>query len=241
MMAAGTGLAAAADGCRAGWIALHRTQAGTLEARLCATAAQLVAALRGLEPLPQVLLIDMPIGLPARGGRRCDQLARQRLGARRSSLFPAPIRAVLAAGSWEEACSIRERVEGRRMSRQSWNITAKVRDLDTLLQARPELRGWLREVHPELSFSLLAGAPLPEAKKTAAGRELRAALVAQCFGRGAFAAVRGRFGRSQVGDDDILDAFAALWSAERLLRGEALSLPQEPERDATGLAMEIVA
>ena len=53
--------------------------------------------------------------------------------------------------------------------------------------------------------------------------------------------MREQFRRSQVGDDDILDAFAALWSAERLLRGEAITLPVEPELDATGLAMEIHA
>ena len=233
--------AAAADGCKAGWIALHRPANGAVQARLCASAAELVAELQSLNPIPQVLLIDMPIGLPEQGSRRCDQLARERLGVRRSSIFPAPIRPVLQAGSWEEACAIRERIEGKRMSKQSWNITAKVREVDALLQASPALRGWLREVHPELSFSLLAGTPLPEAKKTAAGKALRQQLVEGYFGAGAYAAVREQFRRSQVGDDDILDAFAALWSAERLLAGEAITLPMEPELDATGLVMEINA
>lgn len=173
--------------------------------------------------------------------RHCDQLARERLGVRRSSLFPAPIRPVLQAGSWAEACVIREQIEGKRMSKQSWNITAKVREVDAPLQADPTLRGWLREAHPELSFSLLTGAPLPEAKQTAAGKTLRQELVEGYFGVGAYAAVREQFRRSQVGDDDILDAFAALWSAERLLRSEAITLPMEPEFDPTALAMEIHA
>ena len=212
-----------------------------LQARLCASAAELVAGLQRLSPRPQVLLIDMPIGMPERGSRRCDQLARQRLGVRRSSIFPAPIRPVLQADSWEEACAIRERIEGKRMSQQSWNITAKVREVDALLQAEPALRGWLREGHPELSFSLLAGAPLPATKKTATGKTLRQKLVAAQFGADAYAAVREQFRRSQVADDDILDAFAALWSAERLLRSEAITLPIDPELDATGLTMEITA
>lgn len=233
--------AAAADGCKAGWIALHRPANGAVQARLCANAAALVTELQQLTPIPQVLLIDMPIGLPEQGSRRCDQLARERLGMRRSSIFPAPIRPILQAGSWEEACVIREQIEGKRMSKQSWNITAKVREVDALLQVDPALRGWLREVHPELSFSLLAGAPLPNTKKTAAGRTLRQELVAGYFGAGAYTAVREQFRRSQVGDDDILDAFAALWSAERLMQREAIRLPMEPEFDATGLVMEINA
>ena len=240
MTAAAPLRAAAADGCRAGWIGLSRIPGKTVSAWLCGSAEQLVNQLEMLEPRPGVLLIDMPIGLPQQGGRGCDQAARERLGARRSSIFPAPIRPVLAAASWEEACAIRERLEGKRMSKQSWNITAKVREVDALLQARPALRGWLREVHPELSFSTLAGAPLAHAKKTPSGKQLRQELVAASFGNGAYDAVRVRFRRTAVADDDILDAFAALWSAERLLNGNATVLPSTPEHDATGLAMEIV-
>ena len=240
MTAAAPLRAAAADGCRAGWIGLSRIADGPVSAWLCGSAEQLVNELETLEPRPGVLLIDMPIGLPEQGGRGCDQAARERLGARRSSIFPAPIRPVLAAASWHEACAIRERLEGKRMSKQSWNITAKVREVDALLQARPALRGWLREVHPELSFSTLAGAPLPHPKKTASGKLRRQELVAASFGAGAYAAVRAQVGRSAVADDDILDAFAALWSAERLLNGTATVLPASPEHDATGLAMEIV-
>lgn len=41
---------------------------------------------------------------------------------------------------------------------------------------------------------------------------------------------------------DILDAFAALWSADRIARGLALRFPEgEPARDASGLPMVIKA
>jgi predicted RNase H-like nuclease len=40
--------------------------------------------------------------------------------------------------------------------------------------------------------------------------------------------------------DDVLDAFAALWSADRIARGEAINLPAIPPRDSVGLRMEIV-
>jgi hypothetical protein len=45
----------------------------------------------------------------------------------------------------------------------------------------------------------------------------------------------------EVADDDILDAFAALWTAERIAPGEAVTLPEVPPRDRHGLPMEMVA
>jgi predicted RNase H-like nuclease len=232
---------AGVDGCRAGWIVLCRCGNEPVQAWLEPTASALVTTLRARTPRPQQVLIDIPIGLPSAGRRRCDQLARVRLAQRRSSVFPAPIRPMLAADSWEEACRIGADLEGRRLSRQAWNITARVREVDGLLQQSPALRGWMREVHPELSFLAMAGAPLPHAKKTAAGRNQRLKLIGAAFGGDAFASLRDRFRRGAVADDDLLDAFAALWSSERLLRGEALVLPPTPEWDATGLAMEIVS
>jgi len=38
----------------------------------------------------------------------------------------------------------------------------------------------------------------------------------------------------------IIDAFAALWTAERILAGTARSAPATPPRDAHGFAMEMV-
>lgn len=40
-----------------------------------------------------------------------------------------------------------------------------------------------------------------------------------------------------MGTDDILDAFAALWTAERIFRGHARTLPDAVLRDSLGLRM----
>ncbi|WP_318639559.1 DUF429 domain-containing protein [Stenotrophomonas sp. STM01] len=45
--------------------------------------------------------------------------------------------------------------------------------------------------------------------------------------------------RRQAAKDDVLDALVALWSAERVAAGEAVSLPTLPVSDATGLATAI--
>ena len=41
--------------------------------------------------------------------------------------------------------------------------------------------------------------------------------------------------------DDIVDAFVALWTAERIQSAEAVSIPPIPSLDAYGLRMEMVA
>ena len=129
------------DGCRAGWIGVSRCGNAPAQAWLEPTATALVATLRARRPKPRLVLIDIPIGLPAVGRRGCDQQARERLAQRRSSVFPAPIRPMLAADSWEQACRIGDELEGRRLSRQAWNITARIREVDGLLQHQPALRG----------------------------------------------------------------------------------------------------
>ena len=43
-----------------------------------------------------------------------------------------------------------------------------------------------------------------------------------------------------VGFDDLYDALALLWTAGRILRGEAERVPHDPPSDSRGLLMEIV-
>jgi predicted RNase H-like nuclease len=231
-------MAAGADGCRAGWICVMRELGhGRVRSGSFATAAALFAQ----DPRPEMLGIDIPIGLTDKGARDCDKEGRRVLGRpRASSVFPAPIRPVLAAGSWEEACAIRERVDGKRMSKQAWAIVGKIRDVDREMIRCSTLQGRIREVHPEVSFWGWAGRAMRHRKTSRAGRQERLTVVESHFGSGAFGAVRELYPVSRVGHDDILDAFAALWSAERILQGDAQTLPRHPRVDRRGLRMEIV-
>lgn len=83
---------------------------------------------------------------------------------------------------------------------------------------------------------------MEHSKKVAAGREMRWKLVEGHFGDAAaraIRAIRDRYLVKQVGHDDILDAFAALWTAERISREEHETLPEHPATDARGLPMRI--
>jgi len=230
---------AGADGCKGGWIRASReTASGELRFDVCAEAPLLLRT----APSPQVLGIDIPIGLPERGTRACEQEARALLGPRRSSVFPAPIRPALAAGTREEASRITEQLDGgRKVSTQAWGIYPKIRALDALLEQSGEARARVREVHPEVCFwAWNGGEPMRAAKKTPAGRRQRLALAQQWLGAGVLARARDGLARGDVGDDDLLDAIAALWTATRIAQGRARTLPEKPLEDARGLRMEIV-
>lgn len=234
----GAPLLAGVDGCRAGWLCLSRDGAGgPVGARVFPTAAELVDATAAA-----VFGWDVPIGLTAGDGRGCDALARRLLGRpRAASVFTAPIRPALGAGTQAEATRATRAANGKGVAAQAFGIYAKVAEVDALLRARPTLSDRIVEVHPEVSFRAWnAGVAFIASKKKREGFSARLALVAHHFGGDAFSRVRVQWTKSRVANDDILDAFAALWSAERIASGIAVSLPDPPPRDAFGLPMRIV-
>jgi len=180
-----------------------------------------------------VVAVDMPIGLPEGhqpGGRTCDRLARRLLGRRGVCVFTPPPRSIFKAKSYEEA----KRLLKGHLSRQTWNILPKVKEVDQALT--PEHQERIFETHPELVFFRLSGNPLPS-KHTEAGFKLRLDLLRKT---GLFRSLEDNLARCSRGLRlDLLDAYAALLSAKRIFTGEAERLPPQPERDARGLRMEI--
>jgi predicted RNase H-like nuclease len=225
-----------ADGCTGGWITAERAD-GVFG---CARVERLEVLFERFAS-PEVVAVDAPIGLVERGSRACDLAARALLGPRRSSVFPAPLRPLLAAASYAEASGLRRAIEGKGLSRQTWGIIPKIVELDLLLRANATARAALFEVHPELSFFRLnRDRPLRANKRAAEGRAEREALLRAWCGDAIDRALAQRRALACAADD-ILDAFAALWSAERIARGAAISLPPDPPRDACGLPMAITA
>jgi predicted RNase H-like nuclease len=223
------------DGCRAGWLCVELGQQERLVGvRLCRSAVELF---KGAEPA--ITAIDMPIGLGDNGPRPCDRAARRFLRQRGSSVFPAPVRAVLAATTYVEACELSLAAQGRKLSKQSFFLLPKIRELDGVLRANAQLAAATVEAHPEVCFARWNGdTPMLHAKKTAAGRAERLALVEGCF-PGAVSRVRSRFLKREVADDDILDALATLHTASRLADGSAVAFGDADVRDSAGLPMWI--
>jgi len=116
------------DGWRSGWVG----------ARLDGRRVQLLALpdVAAVLAVPEVAVvgIDMPIGPSEDGARACDVLARdllRRTGAA-SSVFPAPVRAVLATDDHAEARQLsRDATGGQRApSAQSFQLVRSIRALD---------------------------------------------------------------------------------------------------------------
>jgi predicted RNase H-like nuclease len=206
------------DACPSGWCGILLDAASAPRACWGPTITDLMTAAGPVE----LVGIDIPIGLPEDGVRECDTAARALVGPRRSSVFIVPIRAAIMAESYEEANEIARSVTGRGISRQSYALGPKIGEVADFLETTDIP---VHEIHPELSFATLAGAPMGSAKKTWSGaHERRMALES------AGIVLEGDLGEAgrMAGFDDVLDAAAAAWTARRVLDGTALTLPSEP-------------
>lgn len=184
--------------------------------------------------------IDMPIGLPEDGPRDVDLKARGRLGAKRSSVFLAPLRVTLEAVDYDDAKQ-RHRAahrDGKALSIQAWHLVPKIRALDAVLRSPDVGVSKVHEVHPELAFCELAEQALPS-KKTPEGRLARAQLLEPWFDGGVIERLARHHLRRDVALDDIADALVCLAVAEAMGRGEAASLVHPIPRDACDLPMTI--
>lgn len=223
------------DGCPKGWLAV------ILELETYAISARILSSISELPGLGEVscATIDIPIGLTDGGPRGCDIEARKLIGERRSSVFNAPIRPMLAAKTYLESCDIGLSADGRKISKQCWAIVPKIREVDSFLQSNPDWQEKLYEIHPEVAFTSWGNAPMSNYKKTPLGQIERQALIAEHFGTEFKKCLTG-LPTSGFALDDVLDAFSALWVAEKIARGKAKSIPEVPLLDSTGLPMRMM-
>ncbi|GIH46945.1 Predicted nuclease (RNAse H fold) [Microbispora rosea] len=169
------------------------------------------------------------------GRRRADVLARQALGPRWRSVFMTPVRAAIEADDYATAVAVNRRLTGEGVSRQAFGLKEKLLEVERWVR---EAGRRVVEIHPELSFARLAGAPLPHPKTTWAGAERRRELLAA-----AGVVLAGDLGPAgaAAGVDDVLDAGAAAWTALRVASGEARPLPDPPEVFSDGIPCAIWA
>ncbi|MER8826170.1 DUF429 domain-containing protein [Mesorhizobium sp. M0938] len=219
------------------------------------------AALLEALPADATVAVDMPIGLPdlsQRGGRGPEALVRPLLGNRQSSVFAIPSRAALYAHTdgfttveaWYAAHRRASEVAKatsdppRGVSIQAFGIFTKIREIDAVLIARPELRSRVFESHPEVAFCRLnndQAMHLPKKIKGAvnpAGMAERKALLCQ---HGYTRAFLDRAPPRGAAADDFLDAAVMMLIAGRIASGEARPFPDPPLADRFGIPVAIWA
>jgi predicted RNase H-like nuclease len=182
-------------------------------------------------PGVELVAIDMPIGLSDDGVRACDVEARRRLPGAASSVFPAPVRPVLRAMTYDEARTTSLAAAGRSLSVQSFGLVPAIRSLDDALGDPPDPR--VHEVHPELSFRALDGR-VTDRKGSGSGLAQRIRALEPVMDV-LDALAQDRTGIPVI---DALDACAAAWSAQRIADGVG-EYVGDRRTDARGRPMRI--
>jgi predicted RNase H-like nuclease len=227
------------DGCPAGWVAVTLVDGQVDTVEVVAELAPAVAA-RG----PAAIAIDMPIGL-VDGIRDADVAARRLLPGRASSVFSSPPLAVVAG--WRDgtvtthaqATALTAATTGKGLSQQAWRLVPKIAEVDDLVAAlttsSPSVP--VLEVHPEVAFTVVTGAPLPR-KRSWGGINARRTLLGHLGVH-----LPDRFaGDELAAPDDVVDAAICAWVAAGAAAGEALvAVPAETTQQDRGRPIAIHA
>jgi len=238
---------AGVDGCRAGWfvVIISAVKKGSganatyifklRDFLLARTFAEVLSKTTDCK----LVCVDIPIGLSdGDNPRECDVAARKVLrGQRASSVFPAPIRPCLSANEFNSANAIYRKFSGKGLSKQSFALLEKIRQVDDLMT--PALQSRVREIHPEISFwALNKQKAIQQSKKTVRGQAQRHKLLQRIFTD--MDDILSKSPTVGFAMDDAFDALAAAWTAGQAVIGKAETLPKNPELDSKGLRMEIL-
>jgi len=220
------------DACKGGWVGVRIGPEGRATVHTAKTVAALLDLVREHAEV-LVVAVDIPIGLPDAGDRQADVLARQALPGKASSVFTTLTRAAYEADTYADGRAANVTATGgTSASAQAYALRVKLLEVDAWLRTGPTVE--VIEVHPELSFARMAGAPLLAKKRDPEGVSVRRDALASV---GLVAPPYYRL--PEFAEDDLLDACAAAWSAARYAAGQSESLPAVPEVFSDGLPAAI--
>jgi predicted RNase H-like nuclease len=170
-----------------------------------------------------VLAIDIPIGMPDLSTsyrREADSAARAFIKPAGSSVFSTPPREVLIAPNYQAALAVSRTLNRGGISAQSYALASKILEIDELAAREPRVY----EVHPEVTFRAMSGGTVLARKKSWNGQmQRRRVLQSQGIELPEAAGAAGA-----AAPDDLLDAAAAAWSANRIANGVSETLPNPP-------------
>ena len=225
------------DGCKAGWLSVSFQ---TEEILVFKNMKELVSYYQA----DFLVFIDIPIGLAGSKIkiRNCEKEARKLLKPnRKSSIFPVPCRESLKAQNYEEAKEMNRKILGCGISKQTWFIIPKIKEVDTFLIENRSFRSAIKESHPEICFQFLnKGVPLEHSKKTEKGIAERLEILMSYNKRSSelFKKALQTYMRKEVAKDDIIDAMCLAISAKLSLKF-GHRIPSDTLVDEFGIEMAI--
>lgn len=214
------------DGCPSGWVAVVLVEGRVDDVRVVPSIREALD-----RAAPACVAVDMPVGL-VDGARDTDAAARALLPGRAASVFSTAARSVVegwvdgSLTSHAEASARSVALTGSGLSQQAWRLVPKMAEVEGLVAEGVELT----EVHPELAFATVAGAPLPR-KRSWPGLMLRRDLLA-----GLGVDLPARFdGDAHAAPDDVVDAAICAWVADGVASGAPIRrVPERTEQVAHG-------
>ncbi len=166
------------DGCKGKWLAVALSNQG-YQVNLFDRIDQVCDYYKNADSV----LVDMPIGLAeSKVEIRPDTALRKKLPGKASSVFNTPCRQAVYETDYSTSSNLNNEVLGNKLSRQSFAITPKIKEVDVFLQTHPEWKNRLLESHPEYCFALLNdGNPILENKQTSEGAAKRMQVLGKYY------------------------------------------------------------
>jgi predicted RNase H-like nuclease len=228
------------DGCKKGWFLVSLS-----ESHWNIEIIENINQLNEHVDEEDIVLIDIPIGLQksALVERKCDLQSRKLLGPKRgSSVFVVPLEQAIYCNTYKEGSLINRNITGRSLSKQTWGIVPKIREVDIYLKDEHKPNRILFESHPELAFwSLNNYQSLQYNKKYSEGLSERL-LILENHEKEAnkiYETAMSKFLRRDLARDDILDAICLAVLARYKHLNKVKFLPAEGEKNHNGIEMNI--
>lgn len=191
------------------------------------------------------IFVDMPIGLPEnqeQAENRPEKYVRKLLPKKASSVFNVPCRQSIYESTYEKANKQNKKVIGKGLSKQSFYISRKCKEIDVFLKMYPQFKNKIIESHPELQFSRLTKEkyPIQSSKKTVFGQSKRRMILSKNMKEFFHIELKmTNFFLYETYPDDILDALCLAIGARLSIQYGNKTIPKDPKIDSRGLFMKM--
>lgn len=226
------------DGCRFGWIGICFFDQGW--------SFYLEKHLKTLmeKSNPDICFIDIPISLSKNESvRECDAELRKLLPNNfKSSVFNAPVKLVLEAKDYLRGKEINQFITGKKITKQTWNIVPKIREVNNLLDHKPVYSRIFYEAHPETFFFRFNNdKPLNFKKKTPGGRIERLEILEQLYSKAGdiYNEIVMSTLRKNVNYDDVLDALVLALGCKIIYPDNMQAIPAKLKPDDKGVLQNV--
>lgn len=225
------------DGCKGKWVAVALNE-NSFEVDKFNTIDEICERYSNSDSM----IIDMPIGLVENTNEvRPESTARRYLKGKSSSIFNVPCREAVYSDSYEEACNKNRSILGVGLSKQSYNVCSKIREVDEFLNKNPQWKNRLLEGHPEVCFAKLNNEkPILENKTKIEGQNRRIDILSRYYED--TDKVVSKFlndVKSRKKIDDVLDALCLAINGILGLENGFGCILENPMEDINGLKMNM--